>query len=80
MKSELQKFMIVQSNKPTRTNFLAALLAMLRIPTRVKTNPHAYLMGGWVSIRPSAYVIYQYKTSIVRGLAHYRVGPSLIRG
>jgi len=37
-------------------------------------------MGGWVSIRPSARVIYQYNTSIVRGLAHYRVGTSLIRG
>jgi len=37
-------------------------------------------MGGWISIRPSARVIYQYKTSIVRGLAPYRVGPSLIRG
>jgi len=38
VKSELQNFIILQSNKPARTNFLAAPLAMLRIPTRVKTN------------------------------------------
>jgi len=38
VKSQLQNFMIVQGNKPARTNFLVAPLAMLRIPTNRPRN------------------------------------------